>query len=408
MTLLPQLAARVLGTPLLLHRAKLDVILCVLGPRIGLDTQGVLLAADGLPAEAAPSTTASGIAVLPIHGSLVKRSLGVQALSGLLSYDAIAAMLDAALADPAVSGILLDVDSPGGEVGGCFELAARIRQAARIKPIWALANDSAFSAAYALASAADRVLVTQTAGAGSIGVIALHVDQSGADAQQGLRYTPVFAGSHKNDFTPHAPLSAEAQTALQTEVDRLYDLFVAHVAAMRGLTESAVRATEAQVFFGPQAVDTGLADGVADLSEALIAFTAFLTSQGRSRSSARASAQANCAPDLETAPMQDQDPVPSAPQPAAVAAQPTDAAAAAAARADAQAIVELCTLAGMPDVAVSLLACGATADAARAFLLDAKAGTQSPEIVSAVDPAKTTAPKSNPVLQAARRLAGKE
>lgn len=107
--------------------------------------------------------------------------------------------------------------------------------------------------------------------------------------------------------------------------------------------------------------------------------------------------------------MQDQDPVPSAPQPAAVAAQPTDAAAvAAAARADAQAIVELCTLAGMPDVAMSMLASGATVDAARAFLLDAKAGAQSPEIVSAVDPAKTTAPKSNPVLQAVRRLTHKE
>jgi len=408
MTMLHHIATRVLNTPLMIHSAKLDVILSVLGPRIGIDSEPHLAAFDAAPGMAQVETVGR-IAVVPVHGSLVKRSLGVQAMSGLLSYDDIGAMLDAAMSDPGIDGILLDVDSPGGEVGGCFELAARIRQAARIKPIWALASDSAFSAAYALACAADRVLVTQTGGAGSIGVIAMHVDQSAADAQQGLRYTPVFAGSHKNDFTPHAPLSAEAQSTLQAEIDRLYNLFTAHVASMRAMPESTVRASEAQVYFGPNAVQAGLADAVMDLQQAIASFTAFLTSQGRSRSSARASAQANCAHHLETAPMQDQDTVPSAPQPAAVAAHPTDAAAvAAAARADAQAIVELCTLAGMPDAALSLLASGATVDAARAFLLDAKSGAQSPEIVSAVDPTKTTAPKSNPVLQAVRRLTHKE
>ena len=121
-----------------------------------------------------------------MHGTLVKRTAGLDAASGLTSYAEIGAMLESALADPQVAGILLDIDSPGGEASGSFELARRVREAAAVKPIWALANDSAFSAAYAIASAADRVIISETGGVGSIGVIALHIDQSVKDANDGL------------------------------------------------------------------------------------------------------------------------------------------------------------------------------------------------------------------------------
>ena len=90
-------------------------------------------------------------------------------------------------------------------------------------------------AAYAIASAASRVYVTQTAGVGSIGVIAMHVDQSARDAQEGYRYTAITAGDQKNDFSPHQPLDKEASVRLQAEVDRLYSIFVDHVAVMRNL-----------------------------------------------------------------------------------------------------------------------------------------------------------------------------
>mgnify|MGYP000747584119 CR=1 FL=1 len=123
--------------------------------------------------------------MIPIHGSLVKRSLGMEAASGLTSYGEIAAMLDSALADPQVSGILLDIDSPGGEASGSFELARRVREVAAVKPVWAVANDAAYSAAYAIAASAQRLFVTETGGVGSIGVIALHVDQSVKDAKDG-------------------------------------------------------------------------------------------------------------------------------------------------------------------------------------------------------------------------------
>ena len=152
--------------------------------------------------------------------------MGVDAASGLLSYAEIGASLQAALADRSVQGILLDLDSPGGETGGCFELARQVRAASLVKPVWALANDSAFSAAYAIGCAAERLVLSETGGVGSIGVIALHVDQSAKDAQDGYRYTAISAGARKNDFSPHDSLSLEATAALQAEVDRLYGLFV--------------------------------------------------------------------------------------------------------------------------------------------------------------------------------------
>ena len=142
---LVHLASRLYGTPLLIARSKLDVILSVLGPRIGLPE---IDAAVPLPTSK-PGTSIGqpGIAIIPVHGTLVRRAMGLEAASGLTSYGEIAARLDAALADPQVSGILLDLDSPGGEAGGVFELAERIRAANDIKPVWAHANDSAYSAA---------------------------------------------------------------------------------------------------------------------------------------------------------------------------------------------------------------------------------------------------------------------
>jgi signal peptide peptidase SppA len=286
---LAHIASRLYGAPLLLAPSKLDIILSVLGNRVGWPSPAEMALP---PSRASPSSTNateawpstagsvndSGIAVIPIHGSLVRRAIGVEAMSGLTSYADIAARLDAAVKDPEVQAILLDIDSPGGEAGGVFELAAQVRAATATKPVWALACDSAFSAAYAIACAADRVFVTQTAGVGSIGVIAMHVDQSVRDAQEGYRFTPVSAGEFKNDLSAHAPASKDALERLQAEVDRLYGLFVDHVAAMRGMDARAVRKTEAALFFGPDAVNAGLADAMAS-SEQVFAELAALVGQ---------------------------------------------------------------------------------------------------------------------------------
>jgi signal peptide peptidase SppA len=271
--LLPHLASRLYGTPLLLVRSKLDVILSVLGERVQWPTAKEALA---VPAPRANVGAAPGIALIPVYGTLVRRSLGLDAASGLTSYGQVAAMLDAALADASITGILLDIDSPGGEAGGVFELAQRVRAASAVKPVWAVASDSAFSAAYAIACAASRIYVSQTGGVGSIGVIAMHIDQTARDAQDGYRYTAVTAGAHKNDFSPHEPLDPDAYALLQAEVDRLYGLFVDHVATMRGLDAAAVRATEAGLYFGPNAISVGLADRLGTTESALVDFASYL------------------------------------------------------------------------------------------------------------------------------------
>ncbi len=418
--LLPHLASRLYGTPLLVARSKLEIILAVLGERIGWpELQAALPVPSPRTQPDAPRYENAGIAVIPIYGTLVRRALGLEAASGLTSYGEIGATLEAALADPAVTGILLDVDSPGGEAGGVFELAERIRAADAVKPVWAIASDSAFSAAYALACAASRLVITRTGGVGSVGVIAMHVDQSVRDAQEGFRYTAITAGARKNDFSPHEQLSTEAAARLQAEVDRLYGIFVAHVAAMRGLDEDVVRATEAGLFFGPEAVAAGLADGEASLDTVLTEFSAFLAtrrSRGRSPPPNPRSLSLPTPHPQENLVMQIPESQP-LPEPAD---QPADApgttthedavqSAVAATRADALAVAELCQLAGHPERTAAFLAEGASEAQVRRALLAARA--ESLEITSLIHPdaqAPETHPDQNPLMKAVKKLTGKE
>lgn len=376
MHLLPHVAARLLGAPLCIHRPKLDVILSVLGSRIGLDGQP---APSGTGPPARDSPARAGVAVVPIHGTLLRRTLGLQADSGLASYAAIAQQLDAALASPDIAAILLDVDSPGGESGGVFDLADRIRSATRIKPVWAVANEQSLSAGYALASAASRIVMSRTAAVGSIGVIAMHVDQSAKDAAEGLRYTTVFAGERKADLSPHAPLSSEAQAQLQAEVDRVYDLFVDTVARHRGLEAAAVRGTQAGLFFGQDAVDAGLADEVGTFDDALGALAEHARAAA-APASASLSRSPSSFPSSSMTQAQSQGPGAPAPTPAAPGAAPTTFSAA-----DAVEIAQICQLAGRADLTAGFLLAGATPANVRNQLLAAQAEA-SPEISSRIAP----------------------
>jgi signal peptide peptidase SppA len=163
----------------------------------------------------------------------------------------------------------LDIDSPGGEVSGLFDLVDFIYESREVKPIYAIANDHAFSAAYAIASAASKIFVNRTSGVGSIGVIATHVDQSSYDKKEGIKYTTIFAGDKKNDLSPHEPLSDEATADLQKEVNRLYEMFVATVARNRGVSTAQIRATQAALYYGANSVSLGLADETADFRKCL-------------------------------------------------------------------------------------------------------------------------------------------
>ena len=427
MTSLVHLASRLYGTPLLIARAKLDTILAVLGPRIGL-MHTELAVPITVPTQSEPMPSMPGIAVIPIHGTLVRSAVGLDAASGLTSYARIAADIDAALAQPEVAGILLDIDSPGGEAGGVFELGAHIRAANAVKPIWAHAGDAAFSAAYALACATQRVSLSATGGVGSIGVIALHIDQSVRNAQNGLSITALTAGAHKNDATPHAPLTPQATASLQAEIDRLYDLFVGHVAQMRGLDAKRVRATEAALFFADDAVTAGLADAVAPFTTTLADFSAALTGRGRSpgfntplalptRLALPTTTEISMTLPTEATPAQ---PTPTAAPPAAPTVTPPTAAPLAApalatapiadAHADAVAIAELCLLAGCPERTTEFLAAGMSAAQVRQVLLQARANQVeiASHHIAGNTPGSTNVANAttNPVADAVRKRIG--
>ncbi|EKB0247321.1 S49 family peptidase, partial [Escherichia coli] len=111
-----------------------------------------------------------------------------------------------ALNDPDVKGICLDIDSPGGEVAGCFDLVDTIFACRGQKPVHAILSESAYSAAYALASAADRILVPRTGGVGSVGVIYVHCDMSRQMKDEGLNVTIITCGSRKAETSPLRPL----------------------------------------------------------------------------------------------------------------------------------------------------------------------------------------------------------
>jgi signal peptide peptidase SppA len=402
------LASRLFGTPLLIHRPKLDVILSVVGQRVGMADVPAMPMMDMAPFQRTPLTSApEGIAVIPIHGSLVKRSLGMEAASGLTSYGEIAAMLDAALADPQVSGILLDIDSPGGEASGSFELARRVREVAAQKHVWAVANDAAYSAAYAVAASAQRLFVTETGGVGSIGVIALHVDQSVKDAKDGYHFTAITAGAHKNDYSPHEPLSDAAKTELQGEVDRLYAIFTEHVAAMRGLDLEAVRATEAGLFFGSNAVTQGLADGVQTLDATLSQFHLYLNARNHSPSQVRGVIRAEAALPKKEMTMNEEEKV--------LETVGVDEAAVLVAEArrevtqTAQAIAELCLLAGCPDRAAEFIAAGKSQADVRRALIDARAAqSDTADIRSTITVDAGTQsldrPETSPIVAAVKKL----
>jgi len=199
----------------------------------------------------------NGIAIIPIQGVLAR---GVPCFCDGTDYDWIRAGFDCALADPEVKAIVFDVDSPGGTVEGCFDLADHIFNSRGIKPIWSILGESAYSAAYALASAADKMTVPRTGGAGSIGIVACHVDISKALKAAGVKVTYIQFGERKTDAAEEKPLSDAASASFQADVNELGKLFVATVERNRAMSASKVRSTEAATFLGSDAVALGLCD----------------------------------------------------------------------------------------------------------------------------------------------------
>ncbi|MBS1877855.1 MAG: S49 family peptidase [Acidobacteria bacterium] len=387
---LPHLATRIFDTPLLIAPQKFEVILGVLAPRLGLDIPAPVAAVSSQSAaRKAFEVTPDGIAIIPIEGTLVHKAYGLDAQSGMRSYIDIQNEIEDAATDPSVKGILLDVDSLGGEVAGVFELADTIFAARAAKPIYAVANANAFSGAYLLASGAQRIYTGQSSGLGSIGVIVTHLDMSENDAQRGYKYTIIHAGARKADFNPHTPLSEEARASIEAELNRTYGMLVAAVAHNRGMSESAIRDTEAARYFGDEAIPMGLADRMGTKASALSDLRQAVARPAVSIQRGGKKVMAEETIDLE-----------------AIRAEARSEG-----YAEAREIVELCALAGMPGRAAALLAGNATPAEARQQLMEARAAEDAAEIRSHVMPdtgtqAKTN-PENGPVMKAVERLTGK-
>lgn len=270
------LLTRVFNTPLLIHPQKLNAILSVIQPRIAGAKLEEIDSEIHAPAAVEVGGRSGGgeilppegeIAIIPVYGSLVQRSNGLDAMSGLTSYTSVERALNEALDDPHVSAILFDVDSCGGEAAGCFELVDRIYEARERKPIFGLANEQAFSGGYAILSACETIWAPRTSNVGSIGVVSTHLDYSGAMEQEGIVVTHIYAGKKKVDGSPYKPLSPGAHKDFQAEINTIYDVFAESVARNRGLSVAAVRATEAGTFVGKSAVNAGLVDEIISLAD---------------------------------------------------------------------------------------------------------------------------------------------
>jgi len=291
-----RIATRAFNTPLLVEPSKAMAFLSGFGPRI-LGRQVEMVEPDGanegavlLTARAsiiagnlavrlhqngdAPYPVVDGIAVIEISGVLIHRGGWIGQSSGQTSYEGIAAQIDAAAGDPSVRGVALEIDSFGGEVAGIFDLADRIRAIRASKPVWAFVAEHAFSAGYALASQADRILLPRTGAVGSIGVVVMHADLSGELDHDGVRVTLIHSGRHKVDGNPYQPLPDAVRDDIQREIDVLRFLFTQTVAAGRAerLSQEAALATEAATYRGADAVAAGLADEVTDLQRGFAAF----------------------------------------------------------------------------------------------------------------------------------------
>lgn len=264
--------------------AMLPGTLALMHQILGRWASGVRLSAEEIgaaigmaPAEAAArrerDANAGGgfVAVLPVLGVVSQRASMISDVSSGAgtSTENLRRDLKAAANNPAIKAIVLDIDSPGGSVYGVPEAAADIRAAG--KPVTAVVDSLAASAAYWLASAADEIVITPSGGAGSIGVYAAHVDMSAELEKIGEKVTLISAGRYKTEGNPYEPLSEEARAAMQADVDGYYQQFVGAVANYRGTTPAAVQSGygEGRVLRADDAVRAGLADRIGTLDQVL-------------------------------------------------------------------------------------------------------------------------------------------
>jgi ClpP class serine protease len=293
---LNHIATKVLNRPLLLEADYARTFFSAVLPRLNLnganlvDSAGNVLDAEQMKTEASSYgrrdseyreyDLRDGVAVLPIVGTLVNSISNIQPYSGMTGYRGIITRMRQAMNDPEVKGVMLDMDTPGGEVAGCFDTAQMLRSMAEEtgKPLWAMANDMFCSAGMAIASAASHRLITQTAIVGSVGVLMAHYNYGKQLEEQGLDVTLIHSGMHKVEGNPYQALPKHVQAKFQAETDTLRAEFAALVAPGLGMSVDAVLATEAATYRGQEAIDVGFADELVNSHQMIQHFSDYLSS----------------------------------------------------------------------------------------------------------------------------------
>jgi signal peptide peptidase SppA len=233
------------------------------------------------------SIEGDGVAVIPVHGVIAKRMNWFMEISGGVSTQLLGRDIRMAVNDPNVHSLILSVDSPGGTVDGTEELANLVHEARNEKAIITHGDGSMFSAAYWIGSSADRIFLSgNTAGAGSIGVVAQHIDYSEYEQKRGIKVTEITAGKYKRVASQHAPLTAEGRATIQAQLDHIYKVFVDTVARNRRTSSDDVldRMADGRIFLGKQAKESGLVDGFATLEDLVGMLDSERAARTRSRS----------------------------------------------------------------------------------------------------------------------------
>ena len=273
------LLAQFLATPWALMPERLNALTAVIGRWSRAEPAGddvlaqVMADRDARQAkrQMAQSAGGAGIAVLPLYGIVTQRANMVDDVSGpgMTSTQMFGAALRQALLDDSVGQILIDIDSPGGSVYGVAELADQIQSARASKPVVAIANSLAASAAYWIGCAAGEFYVTPGGEVGSIGVWQAHFDYSQAIASEGVKPTLISAGKYKVEGNPYEPLNDDARGFRQSRVDDYYGAFTKAVAKGRGLPVASVRdgLGQGRVLGADAAVEQKMVDGISTFDD---------------------------------------------------------------------------------------------------------------------------------------------
>lgn len=269
MTDLPDIARAIASaarSPMMIDERCMDQISTVVAAVAKGENVGALIL---------PKATASTFVESGRGGYMQKGAVAVISCRGIALYDSeyqpfcfstrlLAQTMNRLAADNSISTIILDIDSPGGAVTGTKEAGDAVFAARAKKPVIALVNPLAASAAYWVASQATQIIAVPSADVGSIGVFMLHTDYSGMLKQEGIKPTYIFAGRFKTEANPLEPLTDAARTYRQSEVDTIYAAFVAAVARGRGTTVATAKDKfgQGRTMYANAAMSVGMVDRI--------------------------------------------------------------------------------------------------------------------------------------------------